>query len=95
LTESAASIASSILDLNDTCPYVALMADKSFSCYAGILGIMMAGKAYLPLNPRFPSARNAYLLEKARIRTIVAGDNSDDELDKIVENYSWALCHFS
>jgi amino acid adenylation domain-containing protein len=87
LTESAASIASSILDLNDPCPYVALMADKSFSCYAGILGIMMAGKAYMPLNPRFPAARNAYMLEKARIGTIIAGDNSDDELDMVLEHY--------
>jgi amino acid adenylation domain-containing protein len=87
LTESAASIAESISDLNDPSPYVAVMADKSFSCYAGILGIMMAGKAYLPLNPRFPAARNAYMLEKARVRTIIAGDHSDDELDNILENY--------
>ena len=87
LTESAASIAESISDLKDSNPYVAVMADKSFACYTGILGILMAGKAYLPLNPRFPAARNAYMLEKARIRMIVSGENSDDELDNIVENY--------
>jgi amino acid adenylation domain-containing protein len=87
LTESAASIAESISDLNDPSPYIAVMADKSFSCFAGILGIMMAGKAYLPLNPRFPAVRNSFMLEKARVRTIIAGDNSDDELDQILENY--------
>jgi amino acid adenylation domain-containing protein len=87
LTEAAASIAISILDLNDSCPYIAVMADKSFSCYAGILGIMMAGKAYLPLNPRFPSGRNAWMLEKVRIKTLIAGEDTDDELDKVLEIY--------
>lgn len=87
LTESAASVAESISDLNDPCPYIAVVADKSFSCYAGILGIMLAGKAYLPLNPRFPSARSVYMLEKARVRTIIAGDQSDDELDHILDLY--------
>jgi amino acid adenylation domain-containing protein len=87
LTESAASIAASILDLNDTCPYIAVMADKSFSCYAGILGIMIAGKAYLPLSPRFPAERNVYILEKAGIKTLIAGEYSDDELDTILEIY--------
>lgn len=86
LTEAAASVAGSISDLNDQCPFVAVVADKSFSCYAGILGIMMAGKAYLPLNPRFPAARNAYMLEKARARTLIAGDNTDDEPDDILDH---------
>jgi amino acid adenylation domain-containing protein len=88
LTEAAASIAASISELDDPSPFVAVMGDKSFSCFAGILGIMMAGKAYLPLNPRFPAVRSAFMLEKSRIRTLVAGDNSDDELDSILDNYS-------
>jgi amino acid adenylation domain-containing protein len=91
LAESAASIASSIIDLNDPCPYIAVMADKSFTCYAGILGIMMTGKAYLPLNPRFPAARNDYMLGKAQIRTVIAGESSDEELDNILENYSTGI----
>jgi amino acid adenylation domain-containing protein len=87
LTGSAASVAESISGLNDPCPYIAVLADKSFSCFAGILGIMMAGKAYLPINTRFPAARNVYMLEKARVRTLIAGDNSDDELDNILDHY--------
>ena len=91
LTEAAASVAQSIIDLKDPCPFVAVLADKSFSCYAGILGILMAGKAYLPLNPRFPSARNLYMLEKAGARILIAGENTDDELDTILENYSTGI----
>jgi amino acid adenylation domain-containing protein len=88
LTGAAASVAQSITALNDPCPFVAVVADKSFSCYAGILGILMSGKAYLPLNPRFPAARNLYMLEKARVRILIAGDNSDEELDAILDNSS-------
>lgn len=88
LYNTAASISQSILELDDQGPYVAIMADKSFTCFAGILGILLAGKAYLPLNPRFPAARNLYMLEKARARVVVAGENSDDELDLMLENHT-------
>ena len=87
LYRQAAMVARAILDLDTINPYVAVMADKSFFCYAGILGILMAGKAYLPLNPRFPAARNVQILEKALTRVVIAGENSDDELDEIMDNY--------
>ena len=88
LTEAAAAIAESITDLNDPCPFVAVVADKSFSCYSGILGVLMAGKAYLPLNPRFPASRNLFMLEKARVRILIAGEIPDDDLDTLLDNYS-------
>ena len=87
LTQASASVARAILDLNDPNPFVAVMADKSFSCYAGILGVLMAGKAYLPVNPRFPLARNLFMLEKSRVRIIIAGEYSDNELDTILDTY--------
>jgi amino acid adenylation domain-containing protein len=71
LTESAAAIAHSIIKLDDPNPYVAVVADKSFSCYAGILGILLSGKAYMPINPRFPETRNQYMLEKAGVKTTI------------------------
>ena len=88
LYRAAASITRAILDLDDPNPFVAVMADKSFTCYAGILGVLMAGKAYLPLNPRFPASRNLFMLEKARIRVVLAGDYSDEELEKVLDNYT-------
>lgn len=88
LYRAAASITRAILDLDDPNPFVAVMADKSFTCYAGILGVLMAGKAYLPLNPRFPASRNLFMLEKARIRVFLAGDYSDEELEKVLDNYT-------
>jgi amino acid adenylation domain-containing protein len=87
LYQAASSLAQSILDLEDPNPFVAIMADKSFTCYAGILGILMAGRAYLPINPRFPASRNLYMLQKAGIRVIIAGEDADEELEKILDEH--------
>lgn len=86
LYNAATSISDAVSSLENPDPFVALMADKSFTCYAAILGVLMAGKAYLPLNPRFPAARNLFMLEKAGVRVVIAGENSDDELDETLEN---------
>jgi amino acid adenylation domain-containing protein len=87
LYDAAASVMRAITELDDPNPFVAIMADKSFTCYAGILGILLAGKAYLPVNPRFPAARNLFMFEKARIRVIIAGENADEELEEILDIY--------
>lgn len=87
LFASASKFAHAIADLENPAPFVAIMADKSPACYAGILGCLLAGKAYLPLNPRFPAARNLLMLRKSGARIIVAGENSDEELEQILENH--------
>lgn len=46
-------------------PFVPVTADKSFPCFAKILGTLIAGKAYLPLNPKFPAERNRYMADIA------------------------------
>lgn len=71
LLETASGIAFYVDSVNDCNPYIGVVADKSFYCYASILGVLLAGKAYLPLNPRFPEARNRDMTEKARVNTIL------------------------
>ncbi|MDX9907058.1 MAG: amino acid adenylation domain-containing protein [Bacteroidales bacterium] len=87
LFAAASGFAHAIAELENPAPFIAVMADKSPACFAGILGCLMAGKAYMPLNPRFPAARNLFMLRKSGARIIIAGDNSDDELEKILENH--------
>jgi amino acid adenylation domain-containing protein len=91
LYDAAASLAQAIIGLDDPNPFVAVMADKSFTCYAGILAAILAGKAYLPLNPRFPSSRNRFFLEKARIRVLIAGETSDEELEETLKEFDQEL----
>jgi acyl-coenzyme A synthetase/AMP-(fatty) acid ligase len=73
LGDAADRISKALRAAGDDCCYVAVLADKSPECYAAILGILLAGKAYLPINPRFPEARNRFMMEKAGVRHLVAG----------------------
>ncbi|MBK9613668.1 amino acid adenylation domain-containing protein, partial [Candidatus Amarobacter glycogenicus] len=51
---------------------VGLCTPRSPSMVAGVLGILLAGAAYVPLDPSYPSARLAYLLDDARPRVLLA-----------------------
>jgi non-ribosomal peptide synthetase component F len=37
----------------------AVFADRSLTAFSGILGCLLAGRAYVPLNPNFPVPRRA------------------------------------
>src|SRR5262249_40308678 len=51
---------------------VALLADRNETGYAAILGALLAGKAYVPLNPRFSEARILDILQQADVDLVVA-----------------------
>ncbi len=48
-----------------------ILASRSVSAYAGVLGALLAGDAYVPLNPRFPRNRLLAILDASRATTIV------------------------
>src|SRR6266404_6403345 len=51
----AAAIAKTILDhAGDLSPLVAVLASRSATAYTSVLGILGAGRGYVPLNPKFP-----------------------------------------
>jgi D-alanine--poly(phosphoribitol) ligase subunit 1 len=50
---------------------VALMVERSFAMMIGILGIIKAGAAYLPLSPDNPPARTNYMLKDAGVRVVL------------------------
>ncbi|AUY52498.1 non-ribosomal peptide synthetase [Streptomyces sp. CB01881] len=52
---------------------VGLLATRSVDFVVGLLGIMKAGGAYLPLDPALPAARRSELLAQAGARVLVAG----------------------
>ncbi|MFO0461124.1 MAG: amino acid adenylation domain-containing protein [Burkholderiales bacterium] len=56
---------------------VGLAIDRSADAIRSILGILHAGAAYLPLDPRLPAERIAYMLEQAGAAvTLVGADGS-------------------
>jgi len=50
---------------------VALMVERSFAMMIGILGIIKAGAAYLPLSSDNPPARTDYMLKDAGVRVLL------------------------
>jgi amino acid adenylation domain-containing protein len=51
---------------------VGLVSDRSPDLIAGLLGIVRAGGAYLPLDPAYPPERLAWMLEDAGARLLIA-----------------------
>ncbi|WP_167353941.1 non-ribosomal peptide synthetase [Caballeronia sordidicola] len=51
---------------------VGLCIERSAALVAGVLGILKAGAAYVPLDPTYPRERLAYMLEHSRVRRVVA-----------------------
>ena len=50
---------------------VSLCLPKCFDMYASILGILKAGAAWCPIDPSWPAARQAALLDKSRARLVL------------------------
>ena len=48
-----------------------LFAYRSVSAYTGLLGTLLAGMAYVPLNPKFPPSRNAAIIENSGCRILL------------------------
>ena len=48
-----------------------VFASRSVDAFAAILGILLRGHGYVPLNPRFPVLRNRDMLERAGCRVVV------------------------
>jgi len=59
---------------------VAVVMDKSVEHVPAVLGVVLSGAAYLPVDPRWPSDRLARVLELGRVRTVVT---SGPERDRI------------
>jgi amino acid adenylation domain-containing protein len=81
----AGKIASAILQHeHDTYPLVALLAQRSKTAYASILGILGAGKGYVPLNPKFPVERTRRMLDLSGCGTLIVGTEGFQHLPKLL-----------
>ena len=84
-------IAATITNEEDACPLVALLASRSATAYAGILGILAAGKGYVPLNPKFPIARTRKMLLLSGCSLLIVGRESVGQLPALLRGMNKAL----
>jgi amino acid adenylation domain-containing protein len=81
----AAKITATILRYEeDSHALAALLAYRSPTSYAGILGILGAGKAYLPLNPKFPVARTREMLSLSQSSVLIVGKECHQQLVELL-----------
>lgn len=81
----SASIAQAILNHSEPkSEYIGILGVRSLSAYAGIVGCLLAGKAYMPLNPRFPVARLAHMIRSSECRLVIAGEECAPTLREVL-----------
>ena len=65
---------------------IALLLEHDVSMIAAILGVLKAGKVYVPLDPSFPFARNAYILEDSQAGLIMTNNENRSLAESLSEN---------
>jgi amino acid adenylation domain-containing protein len=86
----AKRIAEGIIQADEPSPFVALMTYRSIFAYTGLLGTLLSGKAYLPLNPKFPASRTVSMLADADCNVIIFGPECTEALELFLETYDRA-----
>ena len=59
---------------------VALMVERSFAMAIGVLGIIKAGAAYLPLSPENPPDRNEFMLQDGGVAVLLVQKKTADKV---------------
>ncbi|MFZ3000481.1 MAG: amino acid adenylation domain-containing protein [Undibacterium umbellatum] len=65
----------------------AVLVDRSITAYASVLGSLLAGMSYVPLNAKFPAQRNLRMLELSSSTSIVVDERSLDAAKEILQAY--------
>jgi len=72
-------------------PLTAVFAYRSETAYAGVLGALMAGHGYVPLNRTFPVERTRLMLEKSRCSSIIIDAGSEPQLERLLAGFQNSL----
>ncbi|NQY62232.1 MAG: amino acid adenylation domain-containing protein [Alteromonadaceae bacterium] len=61
--------------------FVGIYIDRSVSMLVGLLGIMKAGGAYIPLDPQYPVCRIQYIIQDSAMPMLVTSSSLTSNLD--------------
>src|SRR5438046_9606091 len=65
-------------------PLTAVFAYRSETAYAAVLGALMAGHGYVPLNRTFPVDRTRLMLERSMCRSVIVDEGSEPQLSELL-----------
>ena len=66
-------------------PLTAVFAYRSTTAFAGILGALLSGNGYVPLNRTFPQGRTRVMFERSGARSLIVDANSLPQLRTVLE----------
>jgi amino acid adenylation domain-containing protein len=87
LRDWACSIAATIQRYPEcsSTPLTAVFAYRSRTAFAGVLGALLAGNGYVPLNRTFPEGRTQVMFERSECRSLIVDAKSLPQLGCILE----------
>jgi amino acid adenylation domain-containing protein len=65
-------------------PLVAVFAQRSATAFVSVLGSLLAGTGYVPLNRNFPATRTRFMFERSQCRTIIVDAQSLPQLNALL-----------
>ncbi len=72
-------------------PLTAVFAYRSETAYAAVLGVLMAGHGYVPLNRTFPIDRSRVMLERSMCRSVIVDAGSEPQLETLLRSIAIPL----
>ncbi len=72
-------------------PLTGVFGYRSAASYAAVLGALLAGHGYVPLNRTFPIDRTRVMLERSMCRSIIVDQGSEGQLETLLENFATPL----
>jgi amino acid adenylation domain-containing protein len=67
-------------------PLTAVFADRSRTGFAGIIGALLAGHGYVPLNPGFPVDRTRRMLQHAGCLAMIVDSKAAAQLESLLDD---------
>jgi amino acid adenylation domain-containing protein len=69
-------------------PLTAVFAYRSVTAFAGILGAVLRGHGYVPLNRTFPTDRTRTMLNRSKCSSLIVDRESESQLERILTDVS-------
>ncbi|MCI5222600.1 MAG: amino acid adenylation domain-containing protein, partial [Candidatus Electrothrix sp. AR4] len=84
LDERARQLVTALLDIPETNNRVALLFPHDADMIIGIIGTLLAGKAYVPLDTYHPTERLRYIIKDTEARILVCTDTTKNLADQLI-----------
>ena len=72
-------------------PLTAVFGHRSITAYAGVLGALLRGHGYVPLNPAFPTDRTRAMLQRSGCRSLIVDHHGARQLEEVLDGVDGPL----